>query len=1116
MPVAIKSCLGLSGLAWLLLFMAFFLTNRADAQFSTVINIPGVRLGASITSDTQLNVNEGGRVASNFDSGTPDGLSSNIEVNLIGGILDGNFNAYSGSTINILSGLVRDNFNAYSGSTINISGGSVGSGFNANTGSLVNVSGGTIGDNFDANTGSTINISEGTIGQSFQANAGSTLNISGATFGQSFQANSGSTVNIADGTFGKGFVIKEGSIVNYSGGSFESFANLSYSDPHVLTTEVGSELNISGSRFFLNDTPITVGTNENPTLAVELSTGSALSGYAETGTPFLFLQRIYWHSPSFAAGTLTINETENIAPESKTIVIDSNSLASYSTQNQNYIVTENGQLESPVFRVGNGNSISIEGGATRTLEAHPNTNLSVLNGTITGGIYSYGGVASISNSEVNGDIWADLGANVTVNDSTAESVLAKSFSTVIVNGGNYGSVVASNSAETDAVAGGTLYFNDGVAENLSAGGNGKIYIRGGNITGSNIYNYGGEIVISGGEVSGDLNLYGTKLTIEGGNINGLNINDHDNSFPSSEVSFRGTHFYSFSNIYRDNASYFLGNEAGEIVQLPKEDVGRRAFDIYGVFSDGTPFHRSINNNDDYYIDSAVTFEKTELVPRERVTTVLVNESIERDILGHETIDLFEGGIGSFDRDLLAGTGSMINMNRSVISDNFVGIGTTLTMKDSDIGYHVQLVGGSKLDFDGGTIRQNFKAHDHTILNIQNAEIEPDFEIFTGSIANITSSRITAWARSFSGSQINISDNSYVEGIDAQPGGTVNIRDGRVDHAVVYGRNEELNNTDPGVLNISGGVVDQVSLYRGSFSGAGGTINASLNISGGKINSFFDNSIFGKVNVIGKQFLTDGYDVPELLPGESITLDTNLPNLTAILADGTEMDLTSTFSFSRSSLTLTLLPEDFLAGDFNADGKVDGEDYYVWQDHIGQDSSLLPNNFHSGIVGDAEIQTWLDNFGSVLPEPIAMPGDYNDDGVVDAADYTVLRDHYGHDAGTLPNDPNFGKIGDAQYQTWVVNLVSGLKESIAMPGDYNGDGVVDAADYTVLRDHYGHDAGTLPNDPNFGIIGEAQYQTWVANYGNTLEIPIASSVAIPEPSALLLMALSTPLLAGKRR
>jgi hypothetical protein len=70
----------------------------------------------------------------------------------------------------------------------------------------------------------------------------------------------------------------------------------------------------------------------------------------------------------------------------------------------------------------------------------------------------------------------------------------------------------------------------------------------------------------------------------------------------------------------------------------------------------------------------------------------------------------------------------------------------------------------------------------------------------------------------------------------------------------------------------------------------------------------------------------------------------------------------------------------------------------------------------------------------------------------------------------------------------------------LPGDYNFDGVVDAADYTVWRDTLGSTSdlradasGPTVGTPN-GIIDQADYDFWKARYGNTLAGNDASSVA----------------------
>lgn len=77
---------------------------------------------------------------------------------------------------------------------------------------------------------------------------------------------------------------------------------------------------------------------------------------------------------------------------------------------------------------------------------------------------------------------------------------------------------------------------------------------------------------------------------------------------------------------------------------------------------------------------------------------------------------------------------------------------------------------------------------------------------------------------------------------------------------------------------------------------------------------------------------------------------------------------------------------------------------------------------------------------------------------------------------------------------------------AIPGDYNNDGIVNAADYTVYRDNVGQPAGTLVNDPAGGTVGAAQYTQWSSNYGRTAP-PASLSVSVPEPTALLMASIA---------
>jgi hypothetical protein len=72
------------------------------------------------------------------------------------------------------------------------------------------------------------------------------------------------------------------------------------------------------------------------------------------------------------------------------------------------------------------------------------------------------------------------------------------------------------------------------------------------------------------------------------------------------------------------------------------------------------------------------------------------------------------------------------------------------------------------------------------------------------------------------------------------------------------------------------------------------------------------------------------------------------------------------------------------------------------------------------------------------------------------------------------------------------------------GDYNDNGVVDAADYVVWRENQGT-MNTLPNDNIGGTIGPNHYTQWRANFGKSAG-GSALGNAVPEPATCTLILL----------
>ncbi|TWT85545.1 hypothetical protein Pla123a_03520 [Posidoniimonas polymericola] len=104
------------------------------------------------------------------------------------------------------------------------------------------------------------------------------------------------------------------------------------------------------------------------------------------------------------------------------------------------------------------------------------------------------------------------------------------------------------------------------------------------------------------------------------------------------------------------------------------------------------------------------------------------------------------------------------------------------------------------------------------------------------------------------------------------------------------------------------------------------------------------------------------------------------------------------------------------------------------------------------------------------------------------------------AGVVNNIFN-NPAGGAQSAFWddfsLMTAIAGLA------GDFNNDGMVDAADYTVWRDGFGT------------TYDQSDYDDWAANYGAT-SAPSAAAGAVPEPATGLCCLTAAALVVGLRR
>lgn len=212
--------------------------------------------------------------------------------------------------------------------------------------------------------------------------------------------------------------------------------------------------------------------------------------------------------------------------------------------------------------------------------------------------------------------------------------------------------------------------------------------------------------------------------------------------------------------------------------------------------------------------------------------------------------------------------------------------------------------------------------------------------------------------------------------------------------------------------------------------------------------------------------------------------------------------------------------DGIAYDVNTDGDTVSGDYnrYVELGGAGQRDGLgtyeeIPNGDIPGVpTGDAQA---IGPHGSWVELSITR-----EDGVIEFAmnDYVLdtFTDGVFFTGGTFlvaQSDP-FNSSNGANGAVFDNIRVALPVDPI--PGDYNEDGVVDAADYTIYRDTEGDSvtAGTGADGNGNGFIEPGDYTVWADAYGSLASPP---ALAVPEPAtaAMLIVASFAAWARGRR-
>ncbi len=199
---------------------------------------------------------------------------------------------------------------------------------------------------------------------------------------------------------------------------------------------------------------------------------------------------------------------------------------------------------------------------------------------------------------------------------------------------------------------------------------------------------------------------------------------------------------------------------------------------------------------------------------------------------------------------------------------------------------------------------------------------------------------------------------------------------------------------PGEINVGTDAVSPRVALTGVTAGAGFSLDVAYN---GPISQVLDGNITSPLAVNG--------------PGISITDTAGM----AVVGVSVEPNVTG---LGTSLLNVTF------TGNATTNGQLPLGSYQI----NFSPNSLIGNGRSTD--NDLDALTTSESLGSVAFDVVGGAGDYNQDGRVDAADYTVWRDNLG------------------------ATVASGTS------ADGNGDGMIDATDYTVWRSNFGSSSRTI--------------------------------------------------------
>jgi hypothetical protein len=238
------------------------------------------------------------------------------------------------------------------------------------------------------------------------------------------------------------------------------------------------------------------------------------------------------------------------------------------------------------------------------------------------------------------------------------------------------------------------------------------------------------------------------------------------------------------------------------------------------------------------------------------------------------------------------------------------------------------------------------------------------------------------------------------------------------------------------------------------------------------------------------------------------------------------DITQSGTLTVSQVGSTNSVAVFLGNVYGGGASGGGDIFYEGEVHPGSSAALVSfeNDVHFGAGATLEIElggklqgseydaldvTGTLSLGGTLAVSLIDPTDGADVFQPAAGDAFDILD-WGSRTGTFAalELPSLG--GSLRWDVSVLYTTGVLSVSPVLLGDYNEDGAVNAADYTVYRNRKSRIGGTtLPNDAGAPGVTIDDYLYWKAHYGETSGSGAATAFAydrdpVPEPAAWIVL------------